>query len=419
MGLYSILSTGVSGMGAQSNKLSTIADNVANSSTVGYKRATTDFSSLVIDAGSTTTYTSGDVGTTIKHAVSQQGTLSYTSSPTDLAIQGNGFLLVSDTNNVQYLTRAGSFTVDARSGDLVNTGGYTLLGYPVNANGGTGGVVNGTAGLTPVNVSQMNLRAKPSTSGTFLVNLPTNATAATGDTPGSNQADATYTDKSSVVAYDNAGNQVTLDVYLTKTGDHTWEAAVFNQADAASGGGFRYANAPLVSQTLTFDSTGTLTSTPPSLSVPVPNGQTLNLDLTGTTELAADYTPLNVSVNGNAPSTVSGVVIDSTGTVYATYTNGSRAAAFRIPLATVPSPDNMMPVTGNAYLPTAQSGSMQVGFPQQAGRGSLVSGALEQSNVDMASELTDMIVAQRDYTANSKVVQTGADLLDILMNLKA
>ena len=79
----------------------------------------------------------------------------------------------------------------------------------------------------------------------------------------------------------------------------------------------------------------------------------------------------------------------------------------------------MTRVTGNAYLPTAQSGSMQVGFPQQAGRGSLVSGALEQSNVDMASELTDMIVAQRDYTANSKVVQTGADLLDILMNLKA
>jgi len=415
MSLYSILSTGVSGMGAQSNKLGTIADNVANSGTVGYKRASTDFSSFVLDAGATN-YTSGDVVSNVKYAVDQQGTLTYTSSPTDLAIQGNGFLVVSDSNNVPYLTRAGAFNVDARSGDLVNTGGYTLLGYPISTSG-TGGVVNGTAGLKPINVSGMNLRATPSTSGSFLVNLPTNATAVSGDTPADNKADSTYTDKSSVVAYDNAGNQVTLDVYMTKTAADTWQVAVFNQADAPSSGSFPYSSGPLVTQTLTFDSLGNLSSSP-SLSVAVPNGQTLKFDLTGTTELAADYTPLNVAVNGNAPSTVSGVVIDSTGTVYATYTNGSRAAAFRIPLATVPSPDNMTPVSGNAYLTTPQSGTMQLGFPQSAGRGALVSGALEQSNVDMASELTGMIVAQRDYTANSKVVQTGADLLDVLMSLK-
>ena len=120
----------------------------------------------------------------------------------------------------------------------------------------------------------------------------------------------------------------------------------------------------------------------------------------------------------SAPATVSGVDIDKGGTVYATYENGSRAAAFRIPLAMVQSPDNLTPVAGNAYSTTPESGEPQVGFPQEAGRGSLISSALEQSNVDMASELTDMIVAQRDYTANSKVVQTGSELLDVLMNLK-
>src|SRR5947208_179032 len=134
MSLYGVLRTGVSGMSAQSTKLGTIADNVANSGTVGYKRATAEFSSFVLDAGSVN-YDSGAVTPKIGNAVSQQGPLSYTTSPTDLAIQGNGFLIVKDARDVAYLTRAGAFTVDASSGNLVNTGGYTLLGYPVGADG--------------------------------------------------------------------------------------------------------------------------------------------------------------------------------------------------------------------------------------------------------------------------------------------
>jgi flagellar hook protein FlgE len=111
-------------------------------------------------------------------------------------------------------------------------------------------------------------------------------------------------------------------------------------------------------------------------------------------------------------------VIERNGIVYATYENGSRVPVYRIPTATVASPDNLDPVPGDAFQVTSQSGDIQIGFPTEGGRGSLISGALEQSNVDMASELTDMIVAQRDYTANSKVVQTSSELLDVLMNLK-
>jgi len=417
MSLYGVLRTGVSGMNAQANKLGTIADNVANSGTTGYKRATTEFSSLLLE-NSRSNYQSGAVETKVRYAISEQGALSYTTSATDLAIQGKGFMVVSDKAGVPYLTRAGSFVVDASSGNLVNAAGFTLMGYDVS-NGDPNVVLNGKGGLVPVNLSAMNLQAKPSTSGTFVTNLPSSAAVVAGDTPADNTANATYTEKSSIVAYDKLGNEVTLDIYMTRTAENpgTWEMTVYDQADAAAGGGFPYGAGPLATSELTFSDTGKLTSTP-SMSFNVPGGEELTLDLTGTTQLASDYTPLNVAVDGNAPSTVTGVVIKEDGVVYATYQNGAEAPAFRIPLADVASPDNLKPLAGNVFATTVESGDLQIGFPEEGARGTLVAGALEQSNVDLAAELTEMIVAQRDYSANSKVVQTGSELLDVLVNLK-
>jgi flagellar hook protein FlgE len=416
MSLYGVLRTGVSGMNAQSTKLGTIADNIANTGTTGYKAAFTQFSALVLDSGANT-YNSGAVAAGIRHAISTQGSLTYTTSASDLGIQGSGFLIVSDPNGQPFLTRAGSFVTDAATGNLVNAGGYTLLGYPLD-NGNPNATLNGVGNLVPVNMTDKNLQAVPSTGGTFTVNLPANEPVQAGDTPFDNLATSAYTVKSSVVAYDNIGNQVTLDVYMTKvaTGPDQWEVSIFDQA-LATGTGFPYSSGPLVSQTLDFDGSGNLSSAG-TLTVPIPNGASLDFDMSGTTQLATSFTPMNVAINGNAPSSISGVVIDKDGLVYATYENGSRVAAYRIPLATVPSPDNLDPVAGDAFALTTASGDLQIGFPSEGGRGTLVAGALEQSNVDMASELTDMIVAQRDYTANSKVVQTSSELLDVLMNLK-
>ncbi len=417
MSLYGVLRTGVSGMNAQANKLGTIADNVANSGTTGYKRASTEFSSLLLE-NSGATYQSGAVETKVRYAISQQGSLSYTTSSTDLAIQGEGFMIVSDDAGTEYLTRAGSFTVDASTGNLVNTAGFTLMGYDVS-DGPPNAVLNGTGGLVPVNLASMNLQAKASTSGTFVTNLPSSAAVVAGNTPASNAADATYSEKSSIVAYDKLGNEVTLDIYMTRTSQDpiTWEMTVYNQADAAPGGGFPYASGPLATSDLNFNDTGQLTG-PTTIDFGVPGGENLSLDLAGTTQLASGYTPLNVAVDGNAPSTVTGVVIKEDGIVYATYLNGAEAPAFRIPLADVESPDNLKPLAGNVFATTVESGDFQIGFPEEGSRGSLISGALEQSNVDLAAELTEMIVAQRDYTANSKVVQTGSELLDVLVNLK-
>lgn len=420
MSLYGVLRTSVSGMNAQSNLLGTVADNIANSGTTGYKRALTEFSSLILQSGHGS-YNSGAVVTHVRRTIGEQGSLAYTTSATDLAIQGQGFFVVKDPAGMPYLTRAGSFTVNGASGDLVNAAGFTLMGYDIS-NGGPNNVLNGFANLVPVNFSAMTMKATPTTSGNFTVNLPSNATIVTGDTPADNLATSTYSAKSSIVTYDNLGNQVTLDVYMTKTGTapDTWEYAVYDHDDAASGGGFPYADPPgaLTTKTVAFDAQGKLTTTPPEMTFTVPNGQAVTLDLTGTTQLATEYTPINVAVNGNAPATIAGVTITNDGTVYANYSNGAKAAVFKIPLADVPSPDNLATSDGNVFQATPGSGDIQIGFPTEAGRGAMVSGALEQSNVDMASELTEMIVAQRDYTANSKVFQTGSELLEVLMNLK-
>jgi flagellar hook protein FlgE len=419
MGLYSTMRTGASGMSAQANRLGAVSDNIANSSTTGYKRASMEFSSLVLDSGGTE-YVSGGVESHTRYAISEQGSFSFTTSVTDLAVKGNGFFVVSDDTGQTFLTRAGAFVPDG-NGDLVNAAGFKLMGYSLT-NGAPAIVANGTAGLQVVNIGTVALQASPSTAGAFNVNLPSNAAVVPpASLPSTNSATAQYTAKSSLVAYDNLGNKITLDVYSTNLGGGDWEVSVFNQADAAAGGGFPYTGGALATQTLTFDLTnGQLDpASPTSVTVPVPNGASLALDMSGSSQLAADYTLLDATVvNGNAPSSVDRVEIGDDGTLFAVFESGARVATYKIPLASVGSPDNMQPLAGNVFVPTSNSGEMQLGFPGESGFGVMVSGALEQSTVDLASELTTMIEAERNYTANSKVFQTGAELMDVLVNLK-
>jgi flagellar hook protein FlgE len=415
MGLFGMMRTSVSGMDAQANRLSTVADNIANSSTTGYKRASTEFSSLVLESGGSA-YESGSVETRVRVGVSDQGTFRFTTSVTDLAVKGNGFFLVNSESGQTFLTRAGAFVKDG-NGDLINAGGYRLMGYSL-APGAPTPVANGTAGLQVVNIGALALQAGPSTAGNLFVNLPSNAAIET-DLPSGNAATAVYTAKTSLVTYDNLGNQVTVDVYMTKTAAETWEVAVYDQADA-TGGGFPYAAGPLVTDTLLFDATtGQLDgASPTSVDIPVPNGGTVTLDMSQSSQLATNYTVLDAAVDGNAPSQVERVEIDNDGTLFAVFQNGARMATFRIPLANVPSPDNLQPLAGNVFATSVDSGDMQIGFAGEGGFGTMVSSALEQSTVDLATELTAMIESERNYTANSKVFQTGSELIDVVVNLK-
>src|SRR5919108_3922187 len=134
MSLYGMMRTGVSGMSAQAARLATVAENIANAGTTGYKRASTEFESVVLASGGAG-YVSGNVETNVRYGISQQGSFKYTTSATDLAVQGQGFFIVSGANEGAYLTRAGSFVRDGE-GNLVNAAGFTLMGYPFEAGGG-------------------------------------------------------------------------------------------------------------------------------------------------------------------------------------------------------------------------------------------------------------------------------------------
>ena len=158
MSLYGVMRTGGSGMNAQSNKLSTVADNIANVNTTGYKRASTEFSSLVLQSG-TGNYNSGSVETHVRYAISDPGNLNFTTSATDLAIQGNGFFVVNDAGGTPFLTRAGSFVPDGQ-GNLVNAAGFYLMGYDLK-NGPPTVVSNGLSGLSVVNIAQTALQGNP------------------------------------------------------------------------------------------------------------------------------------------------------------------------------------------------------------------------------------------------------------------
>jgi flagellar hook protein FlgE len=418
MGISAIMRTSASGMAAQSNRLGTVADNIANVNTTGYKRAETEFSSF-IPIRATSEYVSGAVNTHIRNEISEQGVFRATTSATDLAVNGQGFFVVSDTNNTPFLTRAGSFVKNG-NGELLNGAGFYLMGYKETA-GNPSVVANGVGGLERVTISELALQAVPSSTGVFSANVPADATIiAAANLPTTNTATSQFTAKTSLLATANLGRQVSLDIYWAKTANETWEISVYDRADAAASGGFPYSSAALVSDTITFDpTTGALDpASPTSITIPVPSGSNLVLDLSQSSQLATAYTVIDAQVDGNAPSSVDHVEIDEQGTLFAIYENGARVPTYRIPLADVPSPDNLQPEAGDVYSVSATSGDMLIGFPSSGGFGVLTSNTLEQSTVDLATELVKMIESEKHFSVNSKVFQTGADLLDVIVNLK-
>lgn len=402
MSLFGMMQTGGSGMNAQANRLSTVGENIANASTTGYKRASTEFSSMILPS-SGGSYNSGGVDTAIRYSISQQGSTKYTNSESDLAINGGGFFVVAGATGTNYLTRAGSFVQDG-SGDLVNSAGYKLQGYPYQAGVDPTVVVNGFNGLTDVNLASGGLVAKGSTTGTMGANLD------------SSTAIGAAASSTSLSVFDSQGNPRLLDFNYTKTAANTWSVEVKDRGTGTVIG----------TKSLAFGTDGKLTTTPSTLTTTAINGLAvtganlgaLTVDLAKTTQLGYKFNPDGGSVDGNSPSKVAGFQIDADGVVFVRYENNKLDPRFRIAMANVQSPDNLVPQSGNVYSQGVDSGVVVTGFAGSGDFGTITSKALENSNVDIAEELTSMIESQRSYTANSKVFQTGADLLDVLVNLK-
>ncbi|TXN71828.1 flagellar hook protein FlgE [Methylobacterium sp. WL18] len=402
MGLYGVLNSGVSGMNAQSNRLGVVADNIQNQNTVGYKRGSTQFSSLLTESGSGS-YDSGSVTTVVRHDIGSKSNMTATTSASDVAISGNGFFVVKDAGGKTALTRAGNFVIDAKTGDLVNAAGMHLQGYSL-ASGTPILSMNSFNGLAPVNLASMGMQAHPSTAGSITTgNLNSNA-----ENKGGAPSPSNYTSATSFVTYDNLGNPFQADLYLVNNSDGNWQAAAYNHTNKAL--------IPGTTTPLTFDTFGKLSNSA-SMSFTVPNGQPFKLDFANLTQMAGDFT-FQGRVDGNKPQIVDHAAIDTDGTVYAVYQDGQTAAAFRIPLATVASPDNLTPRSGNVFEVTTGSGAPEINFANVGGRGSIESHSLEDSNVDLGNELATMIESQTGYGANSKVFQTGTEMLETLVNLK-
>jgi flagellar hook protein FlgE len=414
-----VMNTAVSGMLGQNNWLSTIAQNVANAGTTGYKDAETQFASLVDNVGSLGAVAGMGVSTSSLTLAALQGSISATAVPTNLAIQGAGFFVVSNGSDQTYLTRAGSFVPDA-SGNLVNAAGYSLMAAPVQ-NGVPPAGAGSLGALQTVNVDQARTYVAPTTAGALAVNLPSTASIVpAASTPAG--GGSTTTARTSLIAYDSAGAKVTLDLCMTRVADATpgtptWEVDVYDAAKASPGGGPPYSAPALASQTLAFDPTTGKTAGPASLSVAIPNGQTMTLDMGASTQLASGFAVAAATTNGSPPTAMTGVNVSAYGALSFVYANGVSVPAYSIQLANVASPNSLTAIDGAMFSPNAQSGAPEVGTPGSLGLGAIQSGSLENSTVDLASQLTAMVQAQSDYGFNSQVFQTGSAILDTLDKL--
>jgi flagellar hook protein FlgE len=264
------------------------------------------------------------------------------------------------------------------------------------------------------------------------------ASSATGtDLPSLNRASipSASTTSTSITVYNNSGEAVKLDIYYTKTANETWEMAIYDSRKAkGTASSFPYGKAgdpPLATSTLNFNGTnfkldsitpGTNTTAPGAGILQVDlgdiDGGSFNLYLGDTTQFTGNTQPLAASVNGNPAEVIKDISVGKDGTITAAFASGASRVLFKVPLAMVNSPDSMIAKAGNVYAAGVESGTVLMGFGGSAGFGNLTAGALEDSTVDMASELTTMIESQRSYTANSKVFQTGSEILDVLVNLK-
>lgn len=429
MSILNAMQAGVSGLKANATAVALIGENIANTATVGYKRS---FAQMVTVSSGDTAGVHAKDGTTI----AQAGNNLMTQRVTDLAIEGKGFFVVSknpnDPSPANYmLTRAGSFTVDAR-GNLVNDAGYYLAGYAYGADGDVGAVDRRSYGsLRTINLSDVELSAAASTTATISGNLPAGATG-TGGTQGPFVSTVSY------YTALGAEKHVTLTWTPSALVENQWQLEVSDRAGtvygqvvvdfhdsgaspAAPSGYAGTADAGLVPPAaFAVDADGNIALTINDAAVP--QALTISLGARGTyggvTQFAGDYEPQKVTVDGSEVSSMSSTEIDGAGTVWVVFENGIRKPLYEVPVATVMNPEGLEAVTGNAYRLTFASGEVMLNVAGNLGAGNILSGTLENSNVDLAQEMTDLIMVQRAYSSNAKIVTTADELLQEANNLK-
>ncbi len=392
-------SIALTGLQADSVALNTIGNNLANLNTGAFKEQTATFQDLFYQTiGSSG---SGDpvqvgVGTRVSGTATNytQGSLTTTTNSTDMAISGNGFFLVQNGND-QSLTRAGNFQV-SNSGDLTTSDGESVMGYGVK-----NGAVNLNGGLIPL---QLPVGLSEPAQQTQNVSLTTSldASAATG---------AQFS--SPVTLYDSLGEAHVSSVNFTKTGASTWSYSVAIPSGDATGTPVNNTG------TLTFDQSGNLVSPPGNVAgVTFPGMKdgakdlTLNFNLYGASgsplisQTAGTSNTSTTVQDGYASGAYQGFSVDGSGLVSASFSNGLTQSVGQVAVATVANQDGLSRAGSNNYVATLASGLISVGAANVGGRGKIQDESLEQSNVDISAEFSNLIVAQRAFEANSKTVTT-------------
>ncbi|HGY5077226.1 MULTISPECIES: flagellar hook protein FlgE [Citrobacter] len=394
---YEIAATGLNAVNEQ---LDGISNNIANSGTVGYKSMTTQFSAMYAGTQAMGVSVAGSA-----QSISTGGSMVSTGNALDLAINDDGFFVMCDSaGNISY-TRAGSFVTD-KNGYIVNASGDYLQGYPVDD---SGTLQTGT--VSDIQIQTGNIPAEASDSLSFTANFDASDATIDRSTVAFDPTNsASYSDSYTTTVYDSLGNEHSVCQYFTKTSDNTWEVDYTFDGAAQDGA------APT---TLTFDpNTGKLTSptTPQTVEFTTDAAAPIELtvDYSSCTQYGSDFSVTTNSANGYASATQNGVQVDDDGKVYATYSNGERMLQGQVVLATFPDENGLEAVSGTAWVQTGESGTPLIGTPGSGSCGTLSSGMLESSNVDITTELVDLMTAQRNYQANTKVISTSTQLDDAL-----
>jgi flagellar hook protein FlgE len=436
MSLFGALNTAISGLSSQSTAFGNISNNVANSQSVGYKEVDTNFENYLTVSNASESEP-GSVVATPQYQNDIQGTISQSANPLALAISGQGFFAVSQLtgtanglptfNPQQYYTRAGDFTKN-QSGYLVNSAGQYLNGWTVDP---TTGVANQNA-LAPIQITQTSYNPVATSNVSLSANLPA--------TPTAGSATSTNPLTSQIQVYDALGTAHTINLDWSQNATDDWTVSVSPDGGASIGtadvkfGAASGNSVPSGTIGQIGSTTGTVTAggfaagQPATLQFTTNFGsgpQTLTLNLgqyglaTGVTQFAGTtYDQQGLTQNGDPPGTFNGVSMQSNGDVVVNYDNGASQIIAQVPVITFNAADSLQSENGQSFTSTVTSGTPLANAAGVSGAGSLVTGSVENSNVDIAQQFSQLIVAQQAYSANAKVVTTSDQMLQTTINMK-
>lgn len=397
----------LTGLSAVNEQLNTIGNNIANSGTVGFKSSRTNFGSLYAESQAMGVEVTGT-----SQSISQGGALTTTNRSLDLAISGGGFFVTRASNGDVGYTRAGVFGTDKNS-YLTNNLGQRLQGYPADA---TGNLQTGT--VSDLQMKTGGLPAKATDALSFVANLDADAKVALTDPADPDsvkpfKADdvSTYNSTYTTKLFDSQGKEHTLTQYFVKASDNNWQTHYFVDGTELPGD----------PQTLRFNEAGTLAEPTGDVALTANLGGgvlplTIKLDYTGTSQYGSQFSVTSNRATGYAAGEQTGMSVEKDGKVYASYSNGERLLQGQVVLASFVNAEGLKNISGTAWTETADSGAAMLGAPGIGQYGTLASGALESSNVDLTQQLVGLMEGQRNYQANSKVISTNKELTQVLFN---